>query len=226
MKITVETKGLDVLIAKLANQQKQVAFAAAKALTQTAKAVQKQIPAFLDKGLDRPTPFTKSGTYLQAARKDKLEAVVGFKDRQASYLKWQVEGGVRSPSKKALRLPSAVQLNQYGNLPNGIIRQLIAVARKESGLAKRTSRRIKVSHQLELFYGDPKDVGNHKFPPGIYKIVKTASGSQLVPLIVFPQTTAKYKPRLNLEQFARPIVAREFDPAFRVALRQALATAR
>lgn len=226
MTISIEVKGLDAVMAKLSGQQKQVQFAAAKALTQTAKKIQQNIPAYLEKELDKPTPFTKSGTFVQAARKDKLEAVVGFKDRQASYLKWQVDGGMRSPTKTALRLPSAVRLNEYGNLPKGIIQQLVAVARKESKLSKRTSRRIKVSNQQELFYGDPKDVGNHKFPPGIYKLVKQAGRSQLVPLIVFPQTTANYRPRLDLEKFAKPIVASEFEPAFREALRQALETAR
>lgn len=151
--------------------------------------------------------------------------MVGFRDKQAAYLRWQIEGGTRAPTKKALRLPSAIKLDQHGNLPKGIIQKLIAVARKESKMAKRTSRRIKVSNKLDIFYGDPADVGGHKFPPGIYKIVKQGNRQQLVPLIVFPQQSARYKPRFKFREMAERTVAevwaREFDKAFAEAMRTA-----
>ena len=213
-------------LAALAGLEKQVRFATARALTATAKKIQEGMPAELERALDKPTDFTKRGTFLKAATKDSLTAIVGFKDRQASYLKWQVEGGVRTPNKKALKLPSAIKLDAHGNIPKGIIKQLIAVARKEGKVGKRTSRRIQVSSKLELFYGDPKDVGARKFPPGIYKIVKQGTRGQLVPLIVFPAVSAKYKPRLNLQRFAQGVVDREWQQQFDVAMRNALSTAR
>ena len=227
MKLTITTN-IEQVKRELMGQQKQVLFAASKALNATAKEVQKGVPAMLQKSLDRPTPFTTSekSTFIKHATKDQLTASVFFKDRQASYLRWQVEGGLRAPTNKALRLPSAVQLDQFGNLPRGIIKQLISIARKESKLQKRTARRIKVSNKLEIFYGDPKDGGGKNFPPGIYKIVKLGIGrSRLIPLIVFPAVSARYTKRIDFEGMARPIVASTFGPEFEKALRDALSSA-
>lgn len=229
MQISMSITGLEAAKRQIANAQKQIQFAASRALNQTANEVRKAIPAELERGLDRPTPFTTSdkAMYLKPATKDRLEAGVFFKDRQASYLKYQLEGGVRSPTRKALRLPSAIGLDQYGNLPKGIIKQLVAIARKEGKLEKRKARRIKVSNKLELFYGDPKDVGGRNFPPGIYKILSAGKGgrSQLIPLIVFPEQAAKYKKRVDLDTVARAVVLKTFGPAFERELKQALGTA-
>ena len=205
---------------------KQVRFAASMALTMTAKKVQASIPAELDRVLDRPTEFTKRGVFVVPATKNNLRAVVGFKDRQANYMHWQIEGGTRSPTKRALRLPSAINLDAHGNIPRGTIQRLIAVARKESKLAKRTSQRIKVSNKLDLFYGDPKDIGARKYPPGIYKIVKNGAGGQLIPLIVFPKVNAKYKPRFAFAKFVGDVVEKEIQGQFNAAFSKALSSAR
>lgn len=224
--IKLEIKGLDKTVANLAGMSKQLRYATAVALTKTARAVANEMPAVLDKYLDKPTPFTKRGLFVTAANKQNLTAVVGFRDRQASYLKWQIEGGSRPPARKALKLPSAIRLDQYGNIPKGVIAQLVAVARKEGQLKKRASRRIAVSNKLDLFYGDPKDVGGHKFPPGIYKIVKQGVREQLVPLVVFPQRSARYKPRLPFRREAERVVEREWRRQFDAAFAEAVRTAR
>lgn len=229
MKISISMSGLDAVKRQIADAEKQMRFAASRALNETANEVRKAIPGELMRSLDRPTPFTagENAMFIRPATKDRLEAEVVFKDRQASYLKYQLEGGIRQPAGKALRLPSAIGLDQYGNLPKGIIKQLAAIARKESKMGKHKARRIKVSNKLELFYGDPKDVGAHKFPPGIYKIVPKAGGrgSQLIPLIVFPAQAAKYEKRVNLEPAARAVVLKTFGPAFERELKQALESA-
>lgn len=229
MKLSISITGLDAVKRQIANAEKQVAFAASKALNSTAREVQKGIPGVLAQSLDRPTPFTTSekATFVRPATKSKLEAEVVFKDRQASYLRYQLEGGVRAPARKALRLPSAIGLNQYGNLPKGVIQQLVSIARKESKMGKRKARRIRVSNKLELFYGDPKDVGARNFPPGIYKIVPQAGGrgSRLIPLIVFPEQSAKYEKRVDLEPMARAVVLKNFGPEFERELKLALESA-
>lgn len=229
MKISISVTGLEAVKRQLADAEKQLRFAASRALNETAQEVRKAIPAVLEKSLDRPTPFTTTdkGMFIRPATRANLEAAVVFKDRQASYLRYQLEGGLRQPTRKALRLPSAIGLNQYGNLPKGIIQQLVAIARKESKLGKRKARRIKVSNKLELFYGDPKDMGAHKFPPGIYKIVPKAGGrgSQLIPLIVFPEQAAKYEKRVDLEPMAQAVVLKTFGPAFERELKRALESA-
>ena len=124
---------------------RQFPFAVAAALTDSVKAAQGAMPAELEQDLDEPTPFTKGGFYVTPARKDNLVAEVGAKRVQAEYLRYQAEGGVRQPKRKALRLPTAVELNAYGNLPAGTIKQLIARAKAGKRATKGQARRFGVS---------------------------------------------------------------------------------
>lgn len=202
----------------------QFQFAAAKALTDTVRLVHKGLPAQAQSSLDQPTPFTTGGFYTQAARKDSLVAAVGVKDTQAKYLWWQVEGGLRPPARKALKLPSVVQLNAYGNIPAGLIRTLIARAKAGKRATKGQARRFGVSQALDLFYGEPGD-GR---PAGIYKrVVISSTRNQLVPIIVFPQQPAQYAARrFDFYGYSQRVAAREFGPALDRAWRLAMATAR
>ncbi len=223
MKIGVKIDGMDAIKAKLSGLGKQIPFAASKALNATAKKVSDAMPDELEKALDRPTPFTKRGVrILRYASKANLDVTVGFMAAQAKYMALQIEGGTRQPGKAGLKLPAAITLNEYGNIPRGIIAQLVAVARKEQGMKKATSRKIKVSAKLELFYGDPKDQAGKHWPRGIYKIANGA----LIPLIIFPQVSAKYKPRFDFPGKARAIVQREWPKQFSSALADAIRTAK
>ncbi len=223
MKISVKMDGLDAVKARISGMGKQVGYAASKALNATAKKVADAMPDELERALDKPTPFTKRGVrVLRYASKAKLEASVGFMAAQAKYMQLQIEGGVRQPGKAGLKIPAAIKLNEYGNIPRGIIAQLVAVARKEQGMKKATIRKIQVSARLELFYGDPKDQAGKTWPRGIYKIANGA----LIPLIIFPQVAARYKPRFDFHGKARAIVEREWQGQFDAALADALRTAR
>ena len=122
--ITVRVEGFDQALAKVSGLGKQVKFATAVALTRTAKAVKDAVPAAMERELDRPTPFSKSGLYIQAARPERLQAVVGFMDRQAKYMAFQIEGGTRQAGPHGIKLPGNIQLNTFGNIPKGVIAQL------------------------------------------------------------------------------------------------------
>jgi hypothetical protein len=200
----------------------QFQFACAKALTDTARLVQAAMPAHLERTLDRPTQFTKAGFFIQPARKTSLTAVVGVKDRQAQYLAYQVEGGIRTPTRQALRLPSVVDLNESGNLPTGLIRQLIARAKAGRRATGRQSQRFGVSSAAELFYGEPGD-GR---PAGLYKRVPVGAGREhLVPIVVMPKLPAHYTPRFDFHAEAQRITEREFEAVLDRAWQQAIATA-
>jgi hypothetical protein len=201
---------------------KQYPFAVAMALTQTARAVKDSMPDLVQRELDDPTPFTKAGFYSTVARKDNLTAIVGAKDKQAEYLRWQVEGGRRAPKNKALRLPGDVQLNAYGNIPAGLIRQLVARAKAGKRATKGQAARFGVSQALDLFYGEPGD-GR---PAGIYKRVGTGTVRRLVPVIVFPKQSAQYERRLDFYGQARRVTLATFDDNLRRSWAKALASAR
>ena len=57
---------------RLSGLEKQVNFAASKALNDTAREVRKAIPAGLRRSLDRPTPFTASegATFVKPAKRE------------------------------------------------------------------------------------------------------------------------------------------------------------
>lgn len=201
----------------------QVPFAVASALTATVKAVQAAVPSMLEADLDRPTDFTKRGAFIRPARKDRLQASVGILPLQAEYLRYQVEGGRRPPRRQALRLPGLLQLDEYGNMPNGTVRRLIARARAGKRTTKAQARLTGVSSQLDLFYGEPGD-GR---PAGVYKrVVVDATTHRLIPVVVMPKQDARYQPRFAFYSRARAIVVAEFEQQLAASWRRALATAR
>lgn len=200
----------------------QLPFAMAKALTDTAKAVAKAMPSALQQDLDRPSDFTRAGFFVTPARKDDLQSAVGIKDAQAKYLQWQIEGGNRAPARKAQRLPGTVQLDAFGNIPRGLIAQLVARALAGRRTTKRQAQKSGVSQGLDLYYGDPDGVR----PPGIYKRVTSGGRSHLVPVVVFPAVVAKYRPRFDFYKHAGQVVDATFDGAMVAAFELAMATKR
>ena len=83
--------------------------------------------------------------------------------------------GPGSPAGRA-SLPAAINRNEFGNIPRGLIAQLVAVANRERKLSRVKARRIAVSSKVELFYGDPEDQGGRRYPRGIYKRVSLGCG--------------------------------------------------
>ncbi len=206
-----------------ASLSSQYPFAVATGLTAVAREVAGKLPADMRRAFDRPTTFTERGLFTTPARKDRLTASVSVKDKQAVYLAYQVLGGTRAPTKRALRLPADVQLNAHGNLPAGVIRQLIARANAGKRATKRQSERFRVSGELDLFYGEPGD-GR---PAGIYKrVVISATRHQLVPLIVFPKQSAHYSRRLDYFGAAKRYAVAALPDAMRKAWATAKATAK
>lgn len=188
------------------------------------------MPAALERDLDRPTPFTKRGLFVQRATPASLSATVGFMDRQASYLKWQIAGGTRQPSARGIKLPGNIQLNSFGNIPRGLIDKLKTAAQDGTlakGLAKRlgeTNRR-KGAAPIQLFYGKPVGRGWEKAPMGIWRRIPGTPG-KLVPVVVFEDTPAKYRPRFDFQRHAEAVVRLEWDRQFALAFETAMRTAR
>lgn len=230
MRIQVNMSGLDGLKQAVANLQKQTRYATAVALTRTAKAVKDAMPTVMDQELDRPTSFTKRGLFVKVASPSNLTAVVGFMDRQASYLKYQIAGGTRAPTARGIKLPGNIELNSFGNIPKGIIDKLKAAA--QSGqLSKAVGKKIGVGNRrkgtapLQLFYGKPTGRGWEKAPMGIWRRVPGSPG-KLIPVILFEDTPARYQPRFKFYEAATTVVRREWDRQFADAFAEAMRTAR
>lgn len=225
--IKVEITGLQKTVAMLQDRQKQMAFAAAVALTRTAKAVKDAMPALMSAELDRPTPFTTRGLFVSAATKSNLTAMVGFMDRQATYMQLQIAGGDRTPGPHGIKLPGNIVLNAFGNIPRGTIAKLKAAAQdgtlstaigKRLGLGKRTKK----SAPIELFYGRPMRRNKTLGTLGIYR----REPGKLVPVILFTDKTLHYKPRFHFAADAERIVRAEWPGNFARAFDEAMRAAR
>ena len=99
-------------------QKKQIPFATARALSQTASLGVTASVSQAKKDIDRPTPFTLRGFASLNASKSNLQAHVFIKPIQAEYLKYQIDGGTREDKKGSpvIAPGKKLKLNQYGNI--------------------------------------------------------------------------------------------------------------
>lgn len=231
--IKVEIRNLEIVKANIAGMGRQLAYAASRALNATAKRVADAMPAEIERSIDRPTPFTRRGVrVLRWSNKGSLQAVVGFMDAQARYMRYQIEGGTRQAGPRGIKLPGNITLNSYGNIPRGIIDQLKRAANGELNLGSTVERRLGVSGDrrkraapVELFYGKPKGRGWESAPLGIYRRIPGNPG-KLVPIILFEKKAAHYRPRFDFRKKAEAVVDRHWQAEFNAALAEAMRTAR
>jgi len=185
--------------------RKQLPFATALALNDTAQDVKVAAEAEVERAFDRPTPFTKRGLFVQRASKSRLTARVAFKDIQSRYLQLQAKGGVRRPTGRALLLPSAIRLNKYGNIAKGAVARL--GARSDVFVAGRGKR------------------GSAHLKPGIYQRQKAKRGKAQGPkLLVSFKDSARYDVRLQFHPVALAAARANFRKHLVSRLRQAMAS--
>lgn len=216
--VSVDTSAYERWVNELGDQ---MPFAQALALTRTAQDAASDLAKALPEYLDKPTPWTARAFAVRRADKRTLAAEVYVKPGQ-SYLGWQIEGGTRAPARKALKLPGSVKLDQSGNIPRAELQRLIQTAKEGKRLTKARARRLGISAKVDLFYGDP---GNG-MPPGLYKRIVAAGEHHLVPLVLFPHRSARYRKRLPMADIVRRTVARTWQKNFGDAAARALASAR
>jgi len=223
---------------------KQIPFAMAKALTQTAKIAQTDIIIAMQLVFDRPTPYTLNSTFVDPATKDRLEAFVRLKNESATglpptkYLQPEVSGGARSVKRsefalrRSLNLPDGafvvpgarVPLDQYGNITAGTMTKILsAVGSMPDSYANTTSRSrqraIAAGRDLEYFVG--------RSPTGAQRLgVWLRRGRHLLPILIFIDRAPTYRERLRFYAIAQETYAREYQPLFNNALADAIATAR
>ena len=113
MKIDIKTNIKEVTKDLTVTQKKQIPFATANAINTTLFQLRKEMGKQTVKKLDNPTPFTQKGFMVTKASKLKLFGELFIKEAVAKYLNFQIEGGVRSNSKKFAIPTRNAKLNQY-----------------------------------------------------------------------------------------------------------------
>ncbi len=198
--------------------QNQLPFATALALNDTIEEVDDAWKVQLDRRLDRPTPFTKRGTFRRRATKRKAVATVAFKDVQSGYLKKLVTGGQRRPKGRAILIPVAQRVNKYGNLPKGAVARV--GARSDTFVASKGAKNTK--HLRPGIYKKPKRSGRRSAAGG-----KRGVGNLVGPqLLVAFEDRATYSKQLDLQKPAEGKARSEFPKHFARRFKSALATAK
>lgn len=240
MKITGSTRELSRAVRQLGRlTSSTLPLAAAKALTKTAQAVARVMPAEAARALDRPTPFTAnaSALYIQPATPGNLTAVVGYKDRQARYLRWQVEGGKRTSkgAENALKglgaMPASgwyavpgrgAPLDGFGNISRKAW-TVIFTGLRASAAAQRGSAGRAGTAKLDRYFAVLPGQGS-RLAPGVWLHRPGAGKGALLAILIYVKD-AQYKPRFKFEEAATRVVRAEFSSEFNRALLKELQAA-
>lgn len=185
--------------------QREVPFAAARALTWTVKEGSEAAGDEVVSAFATPTPFTLKAFTIVPATKKRLYADVVAKDRQADYLHYQIHGGTRRPTRKVLVRPGpGLRTNRYGNIPRGRVKRLAS----------------KPGH----FVGKP----GTKAPAGIYKRPSRAQarrGDAPKLMIAFDKSFS-YRKRFDFHGVTTRVFVRRFPTLYVKSLEMAIDSAK
>lgn len=237
--LTVKVEGLDDLMRTLNDiGRRQVPFAAAKAITQTAKSVEREIQNDMAGTFKSPSPYVKRSTFATMATKSSLSSTVGLKDQKPQggtapsvLLKEHFIGGVRGnkPFEKAIAalggLPtgwrampgSGMKLDSYGNPSRKEIGEMLGALKSKMQVFKGRGKKV----ALVGYFIVPVGAKTY-LTPGIYKRI---ARNALATMFVFVNK-ASYRKAMDIGRTAEMVVAREFNANFDAAFSEAMRTAR
>ena len=123
------------------------------AINETATRVKELEQQGMHKHLDRPRKQTINSLYVIFARRNKLEAVIRFRDWAQDFMKLQIKGGIRKVNNTAVPTSNA-KLNVYGNIPGrkaGVVKgkQFRATIDGIYGVWERNKNGLKIIHRFE-----------------------------------------------------------------------------
>lgn len=219
MRISVITTGINDVRRAIKNAAKQRRFAAAVALTRTARQAAEDQKRQAVKELDRPTPFTLRGFRYKKATKKTLQSSVYIAPIQAEYLRWAVDGGRRPKrAKSGEALPVNISINRFGNIPG----------RSKGNIKKLIQRPDTFAGTVRGVYGlwqRGRESRSGRFSASGVSRKRNVQSDSLKLLVRFEPDT-QYKKRLRFYRTADQTFFRHYDREFNSALQRALRTAR
>ncbi len=242
-------KTVDTLTPALsALQRRQLPFATAQALTQTAKGVRKDLTDALSQAFDKPTRYTLGAIAYLSASKTRLTSAVLIKDDSAKgtpplkFLAAEVAGGERRAKRfeRALQarglLPAGwiavpgrdTKLDASGNVSGALIVSILSDLRAFAEVGYVANRVTKREARLSGGARKVRRAGKYfvvmpgkRGTPGIYR--KSGRGVELV--FIYARH-ATYQPRYDFFKLAEAAALKRFPAEFNKALANALASAR
>jgi hypothetical protein len=232
MEFNIKVEGIDKVINELNDiSKRQLPFALARALTQTAKAIQEDEKKEMKQTFDRPTPFTLNSLRIEPATKTNLKAIVAIKDKAVSILSPHIFGGERGikrfefhlrragilPQDKYVTPGACAPLDRYGNIPGGIITRILSALKAHPDIyAWRTARSIKRRRGRVVKYVVIPE--GKKAHAGIYE----REGNRIKPIMMFVRKPL-YSKRFRFFEIAQLTAERRFQKIFDASLADAIA---
>jgi len=241
------------VLAKLENfRRDQLPFATAKALTDTAGDVQRELTGTIPSVMDRPIPYTRNSVWKTPATKQRLTAVVGlvneaFKGTPPSkYLRALILGGSRRNKRfegllrragmlgpnEFLMPGQAAPIDAYGNVPQGFIVQMLSALKAFQGAGSsmnrtRTSGQRLGSKAPQFFFSR----GDRGLPRGIWqRFPPQGRGGErqdgYVKPIFIAVSQQTYRQVFKFYDIAKAKAVESFPIRFHAAAQYAMATAR
>ena len=228
MQISVQSTIAQVMPKLEQFTSRQAPFTIAKALTETAKHVRKAMGEATNTVFDRPTAFTRNAFAFMPARKDKLQAIVFAKDKQARYLKFQVQGGGRRVKGFEKRFGGEGEGDEQSGLQHLVPTRRIKL-NASGGVSMATIKAISANLNTSgkanrYFIGKPTGAGqNAGRGYGIY--ARVGNNKRLEALMVFANKPT-YRKRFDMTAIGGRVVNAQFESELRKAWAFALRTAR
>lgn len=242
-------------------QHNQVPFATSLALDALAASTKKATETAIKRNLDRPTRYAQNMLFAKSSTKRNLTATVGAKDNATvtkrgavgpdKILEHLFIGGQRRGKgyegllianglmpKGYYTVPGdGVTLDAYGNIPRGLIIQLISYfgAFNESGYKANATdesrykidaqgrRKVKVAQRSEYFVVKVKKPGG--LAMGIWQRITFGSGKGIRPIIIYVKNT-QYSKLIDLPVIASKVIQEDAEYEFDRAMSKALASAK
>lgn len=247
MQTTIQITGLKEVQAMLGAHAKQATYAASRALTTTAYAINDRLKkdmASTFKG--GATAYTLRAFSVTKADKATLTAAVALRtDTQGAALAYnkalghlftggprkykKLEGWLRGrrllPAGLTIAPGAGMPVDSYGNMRRAALTEMLGVIGtqlKNLQVYRRTGAG-KAQKAVGYFVILPGGKGGHH--PGIYKRIQTGTSSAITPMVLYVNP-ANYRKFIDLDKLGREVVAQKFQPAFEAELARALANAR
>lgn len=208
-----------------------IPYAAATALTRTAKRAQQAIIAEMPQVFDRPTPYTLNSTFVHPASVKTMTARVAVKDWASNngtlpedYLLPAVLGGGRKEKRfeRNMRyagllargeravLGQEAPLDAFGNLRRGEMQRILTATRSsfDPYQNRSNSRRSRKNAKNAPYFA-----GRVKRTWGVWR----REGRRLRPVLVFVRRAPQYRARLDFDGIAERTTLEFFEAEFRAA---------
>lgn len=247
MQASIQLTGLKEVQALLGAQAKQATYAASRALTTTAYAINERLRkdmASTFKG--GATAYTLRAFSVTKADKATLTATVALRtDTQGAALAYnkalghlftggprkykKLEGWLRGrrllPAGLTIAPGAGMPVDSYGNMRRAALTEMLGVigAQLTNLQVYRRTGAGKAQKAVGYFVILPGSKGGHH--PGIYKRMQTGTSSAITPMVLYVNP-ANYRKFIDLDKLGREVVAQKFQPAFDAELARALANAK